>query len=162
MKTIVEYFKRKGREYVKGIQDSMTRMGKNVTGRTSRSIRHEVTDKTGEGPRLKVIAESQLVALEEGRGPTKKGQGGVLQPVIEQWVRNRSIASGPEVQGIAYVITNQIHEKGTLQYQITQRTGKGSGVITDTINDPEIDAVASTVSNIYIRGTIENILNSFE
>lgn len=58
--------------------------------------------------------------IEEGRGPTQSGQGGVLYPAILEWVKVKKIVPRPnpktgkvpKVEQLAYAITKKIHKRG--------------------------------------------------
>ncbi len=58
--------------------------------------------------------------IEEGRGPTQKGEGGKLYPAILEWVKVKKIVPRadpktkrvPKVEQLAYAITKKIHKRG--------------------------------------------------
>ena len=58
--------------------------------------------------------------IEEGRGPTQKGEGGKLYPTILEWVKVKKIVPRadpktkrvPKVEQLAYAITKKIHKRG--------------------------------------------------
>lgn len=109
----------------------------NASGALYDSIRYEATEDS-----LKVYAKDYIYYLVHGRGETKKGQGGILKPIIRKWIDDKGIQppttyvakwrlkSGQLMtrdikykseaiakDSLAYMITRSIHAKGTLIYQ---------------------------------------------
>ena len=97
----------------------------NASGALYDSIRYEATEDS-----LKVYALDYIYYLVHGRGETKKGQGGILRPIIRKWIDDKGIIPKNNADGkplnkdpnkakdsLAYLITRKIHAKGTLIYQ---------------------------------------------
>jgi hypothetical protein len=98
----------------------------NVTGKMSQSLGYRI-DENG----LTIFSsEKYFTVLETGRKPGK------MPPIsaIEEWVRNKPIASDINPRSLAFLIARKIGEEGSLLY----RQGGKSGVISDFINDQKI------------------------
>ena len=98
----------------------------NVTGKMSQSLGYRL-DENG----LTIFSsEKYFTVLETGRKPGK------MPPIsaIEEWVRNKPIASDINPRSLAFLIARKIGEEGSLLY----RQGGKSGVISDFINDQKI------------------------
>jgi len=98
----------------------------NVTGKMSDSLGYRV-DENG----LTIFSsEKYFTVLETGRKPGK------MPPIsaIEEWVRNKPVASELNPKSLAFLIARKIGEEGSLLY----RQGGKSGVISDFINDQKI------------------------
>jgi hypothetical protein len=97
-----------------------------VTGKMSQSLGYRL-DENG----LTIFSsEKYFTVLETGRKPGK------MPPIsaIEEWVRNKPIASDINPRSLAFLIARKIGEEGSLLY----RQGGKSGVISDFINDQKI------------------------
>ena len=98
----------------------------NVTGKMSQSLGYRI-DENG----LTIFSsEKYFTVLETGRKPGK------MPPIsaIEEWVKNKPIASDINPRSLAFLIARKIGEEGSLLY----RQGGKSGVISDFINDQKI------------------------
>lgn len=98
----------------------------NVTGKMSQSLGYRL-DENG----LTIFSsEKYFTVLETGRKPGK------MPPIsaIEEWVKNKPIASDINPRSLAFLIARKIGEEGSLLY----RQGGKSGVISDFINDQKI------------------------
>jgi hypothetical protein len=98
----------------------------NVTGKMSQSLGYKI-DESG----LTIFStEKYFTILETGRGPGKR------PPIsaIEDWVKNKPIASDINPRSLAFLIARKIGEEGSLLY----RQGGKSGVISDFINETKI------------------------
>ena len=98
----------------------------NVTGKMSQSLGYKI-DESG----LTIFStEKYFTVLETGRKPGK------MPPIsaIEEWVKNKPIASDINPRSLAFLIARKIGEEGSLLY----RQGGNSGVISDFINETKI------------------------
>lgn len=98
----------------------------NVTGKMSQSLGYKI-DESG----LTIFStEKYFTVLETGRKPGK------MPPIsaIEDWVKNKPIASDINPRSLAFLIARKIGEEGSLLY----RQGGKSGVISDFINETKI------------------------
>lgn len=98
----------------------------NVTGKMSQSLGYRIDD---DGLTI-FSSEKYFTVLETGRAPGKR------PPIsaIEEWVRNKPIASDINPRSLAFLIARKIGEEGSLLY----RQGGNSGVISDFINQQKI------------------------
>jgi hypothetical protein len=98
----------------------------NVTGRMSESLGYRI-DEDG----LTIFSsEKYFTVLETGRKPGKRPP----ISVIEQWIKDKPIASDINPKSLAFLIARKIGEVGSLLY----RQGGKSGVISDFINNERI------------------------
>jgi hypothetical protein len=98
----------------------------NVTGRMSESLGYRI-DEDG----LTIFSsEKYFTVLETGRKPGKRPP----ISVIEQWIKDKPIASDINPKSLAFLIARKIGEEGSLLY----RQGGKSGVISDFINNERI------------------------
>lgn len=98
----------------------------NVTGKMSQSLGYRIDDKG-----LTIFSsEKYFTVLETGRAPGKR------PPIsaIEEWIKNKPIASDINPRSLAFLIARKIGEEGSLLY----RQGGNSGVISDFINETKI------------------------
>ena len=128
-----------GSTIVSELQQQMSALRFNASGRTSARIRFEHS-KT----ELRIIAPAHLFALESGRGKTKGGSGGAgeLRKRIRTWIDDKGITPEPDEYGktiskdsLAFLIARKIHREGTKLYKLHRGRTPGSGVLTDVIND---------------------------
>lgn len=98
----------------------------NVTGKMSQSLGYKI-DESG----LTIFStEKYFTVLETGRKPGKR------PPIsaIEEWIKNKPIASDINPRSLAFLIARKIGEEGSLLY----RQGGNSGVISNFINETKI------------------------
>jgi len=98
----------------------------NVTGASANSLGYRID---AEG--LTIFSSMKyFTVLETGRKPGKRPP----ISVIEQWIKDKPIASDINPRSLAFLIARKIGEEGSLLY----RQGGKSGVISDNINDKVI------------------------
>ena len=113
----------------------------NNTGTTAASLGYE-----WDGKKLVIFTTrgTSLRALEVGRPPTQKDEGGVLRGRILQWVQQRGITDpNTSQESIAYLISRKIHREGTIIWRKFGKVGGNTGVVTDFINADAIDKLVS-------------------
>ena len=102
----------------------------------------------GETLKLTFDLPLQWYYIENGRRPTQKSEGGVLLPIIREWIKKKGIVPRDgDFEGLAYAITKSIHKYGffkpdhhgkhLLQHTIEQATN--SGLINKIINSVKND-----------------------
>ena len=98
----------------------------NVTGKMSQSLGYRI-DENG----LTIFSSEKYFTVLETA--SKQGK---MPPIstIEEWVKNKPIASDINPRSLAFLIARKIGEEGSLLY----RQGGKSGVISDFINDQKI------------------------
>lgn len=118
----------------------------NVTGKMSQSLGYKI-DESG----LTIFStEKYFTVLETGRGPGKR------PPIsdIEDWVKNKPIASDINPRSLAFLIARKIGEEGSLLY----RQGGKSGVISDFINETKIQ---EDLINLLTDDFRDYVINEF-
>lgn len=122
-------------DFLNVIKDEITQRsimaGQRVTGETLDSLEVMASDLKGT-----LSGNAYIMVLEDGRGPTKKGNSGgpKLKDIILDWMDNRgidTIENQSKRKGIAYAIARNIHENGNALFQAGGHSGVISGVITD-------------------------------
>lgn len=110
----------------------------NVTGQSAQSLGYRID---AEG--LTIFSSMKyFTVLETGRKPGKRPP----ISVIEQWIKDKPIASDINPRSLAFLIARKIGEEGSLLY----RQGGKSGVISESINDKVIqEKLINTISNSF-------------
>jgi hypothetical protein len=120
----------------------------NVTGQSSQSLGYRI-DASG----LTIYSSMKyFTVLETGRKPGKRPP----VSVIEQWIKEKPIASDISTKSLAFLIARKIGEEGSLLY----RQGGKSGVISDSINEKVIqekliDSLSETFRDYIINEFIK-------
>lgn len=94
--------------------------------------------------------------IEEGRGPTRKSEGGVLYKAIREWIDRKGLtAQDGDRDGLAWAITKAIHRRGyfgidhhgkhPLQKALTQARQEG------LIDRIKLSVVDETAKNIRVE-----------
>jgi hypothetical protein len=118
----------------------------NVTGESAASLGYRID---AEG--LTIFSSMKyFTVLETGRKPGKRPP----ISVIEQWIKDKPIASDISTRSLAFLIARKIGEEGSLLY----RQGGKSGVISDNINDK---AVKEGLVDILSDTFRDYIINEF-
>jgi hypothetical protein len=130
----------------------MASTGTNATGKTSRSLRFEVTQ-TSDSQTLRIIGKPFFNVVETGRKATpqytKPSQDFVN--AIREW------ANAKGVPGAAYAIAKSIHKKGTKLFQQGGRTDIVSSVINPTL----IESISKSVLDKFAAEYLKNAANIF-
>lgn len=118
----------------------------NVTGTMSQSLGYRI-DEDG----LTIFStEKYFTVLETGRKPGKRPP----ISVIEQWIKDKPIASDINPRSLAFLIARKIGEEGSLLY----RQGGNSGVISDFINETKIQ---EDLINLLTDSFRDYVVNEF-
>lgn len=118
----------------------------NVTGKMADSLGYRI-DSQG----LTIFStEKFFTVLETGRKPGKRPP----ISVIEEWVKNKPIASDINPKSLAFLIARKIGEEGSLLY----RQGGNSGVISDFINETKIQ---EDLINLLTDSFRDYVINEF-
>lgn len=136
-----------GASIVSQIQQNLASTGTNATGKTSKSLRYEVTQE-GSKATLMVIGKPFFKVVETGRKATPQYTNPSKDFVasIKEWVKARGI---PE--GAAYAIAKSIHKKGT------PPTGKliFSNVINESLTDKINNDLLDHFTKIFTKNIID-------
>jgi hypothetical protein len=133
-----EYFTQQGLDIQNSLRASMAQHNRNASGKTSESIQFEVVENK-DRVLFQVVADRNILALQDGRGPTVNNGPGNLKNAIRQWVKDKGIKSELPEETLVYLITRKIHREG---YKGTP------GLITDTINDSLLYIIQLQVAEI--------------
>lgn len=138
-----------GNTTVEAIRRNLASTGTNATGKTSRSLRYEVTQK-GETITLRILGKPYLAVVETGRKATpqytKPSQDFVKS--IREWIQ----AIGGDVS-TAYAIAKTIHQKGTKLHQ----AGGRKDIISNVINKDLTTRIAQDVLKSFSNLLVSNI-----
>lgn len=124
----------------------MASTGTDATGKTSQSLRYEVTQE-GSKTILKVLGKPFFMVVETGRKPTPQ----YTKP-SEQFVA--SIKTWADTKGLgkfAYGIALSIHQKGTALYREGGRQDIVSNVVNETLSQQIAKDLLTQFSTEYIK-----------
>ena len=150
-----------GSSIVEQIRQNLASTGTNATGKTSRSLRFEVTtdDHT---TTLRVIGKAFFNVVETGRKATPEYTKPSRQFVaaIVEWLKAKTtfrvdVERGPSLQGLAYGIAKSIHAKGTKLHQSGGRQDIVSNVINETLVESISKEVLSQFTNEYLKNVVK-------
>lgn len=113
---------------VKSIQDNMSTLGLNATGKTSKSISYEIDV---DEAIVDIIAPEHILTLQNGAAPIKSKSGSGFRKDLEEWARVKLGMSPKEARNFYFAFLNTRKKKG---YKVPNRYNKG-GVL--DVNIPE-------------------------
>jgi hypothetical protein len=144
-----DFFIEQGLDITQGLKDSLRKANRNASGRTSDSTNFEVFEDS-EKVTFQVVANKNILMLQDGRKPTKGGGDGKVKYLIRQWINDIGIVprDGISKDSLVYLITRKIHREG---YEGTP------GLITDVINDSLIDMISEGVGNLVGNEFVKEI-----
>ena len=126
----------------------------NASGKTAASLEYVITPTGGA-----LYGAGHIFVLETGRGPTlnRGGGGPSLRERIREWIDDKGITpEGISKDSLAFLIARKIHQEGTTLHRI----GGGSGILTDVINDTELqklyDALFFELETIVTSTLLKN------
>lgn len=135
-----------GSSVVQQIRNNLAATGTNATGRTSRSLRFEVTT-NGNIARLRILGRPYFMTVETGRKATpeytKPSRDFVQQ--IKDWLA----AKGGD-QGAAYAIAKSIHKHGTKLWQ----KGGRNDITSNVVNQSLYSQINAAVLNEFVKAYI--------
>lgn len=122
----------------------------NASGKLKDSVHYTIKDNV-----LRVWALQYIGAVENGRKPTQKSQGGVLRPAIEKWIVDKGlILNGISVKSLAFLIARKIHEEGTNAYR------KGGTKLVEDILTPELKGQIQSQLILTFRAKTNALMRS--
>ena len=135
-----------GQSVVQQIQSNLAATGTNATGKTSRSLRFEVTT-NGNIARLRILGRPYFMTVETGRKATPEYTKPSLDFVqqIREWLQ----AKGGNM-GAAYAIARSIHKHGTKLWQ----KGGRKDITSNVINQSLYNRINSAVLNEFVKAYI--------
>lgn len=149
---VLAILSQQGTSIVDQIRQNLSSTGTNATGKTSRSLRFEVTQ-TSEKQTLRVIGKPFFNVVETGRKATPQYTKPSQEFVnaIKEWAQAKGIP------GAAYAIAKSIHAKGTKLFQSGGRTDIVSSVVNQTL----IDKISQDVLDKFAAEYLKNAANIF-
>lgn len=157
---IQELLQREGDAIIRDLQSAMVSTGANASGKSSASLMNEVKESGLSRSTMTITGNKSWEWMEQGRGVTKKNQNGILQPLIEQWIKDKGIAipSDYTLESFAFVITRSIHRRGTkLFYTKTRRD-----IYTSVINEERINSITSQITKTFIANATSNVVDALK
>lgn len=140
-----------GQSTVAQIQANLSATGTNATGKTSRSLRFEVSAK-GDTQFLQVIGgRKYFMTVETGRKATPQYTKPSTEFVaaIKEWMEAKGI------DGPAYGIAKAIHQRGTKLFQ----QGGRKSIVSNVINQGLIDQISKDIlaqfATAYLKSTVK-------
>lgn len=157
---IQDILKKEGDAIIRDLQSAMASTGANASGKTSQSLLNEVSSSGISRATMLITGGKGWEFVEQGRGVTKKNQNGILQPIIQQWIKDKGIAipEGYTIESLAFVITRSIHKRGTqLYYTKTRRD-----IYTSVINEERINSITSQVTKTFIANATSDVVTALK
>lgn len=142
-----------GSSTVEKIRQNLASTGTNATGKTSQSLRYEVTN-NGSKATLKVLGKPYFAIVETGRKPTPEYTKPSVEFVnsIKEWLRARG---GNEKS--AYGIAKSIHKRGTKLY----RNGGRKDIISNVVNQDLVDRISLDLLNKFAQQFLAQTVKIF-
>lgn len=162
MNSFADILQYAGKGFQKEIRDTLKRKEINASGRLSDSVQYEVKQK-GFTFTLEVTAFSYIFsALQEGRKPSERGnEPPQLFPKIVKWIKQKPIPFDKNkisLQGLAYVITRSIHERGTKLWKEFGSKGRTTGELERIFSDEEIDKIEKDLIKVAEQNISEGFI----
>lgn len=147
---VIAILQQHGNSTVEKIRQNLQSTGTNATGKTSRSLRFEVTTDINTTT-LKIIGRPFFNVVETGRRDTpyftKPSKEFVAS--IQEWAKAKG------VPGAAYAIAKSIHQKGTKLFQSGGRTDVYSNVVNQSLVDQISKDVLNKFSEEYLKNAVK-------
>lgn len=142
-----------GNSTVEKIRQNLASTGTNATGKTSQSLRYEVTN-NGSKATLKVIGKPYFAVVETGRKPTPEYTKPSVEFVssIKEWLRARG-----KDEKSAYGIAKSIHKKGTKLF----REGGRNDIVSNVVNQDLVDKINLDLLNKFAEQFLANAVKLF-
>lgn len=138
-----------GQSTVQRIRQNLASTGTNASGRTSQSLRFEVSA-DGTIARLRVLGRPYFMAVETGIKPypqyTKPSRDFVSE--IKDWLRTKG-----GNQGAAYAIARSIHQKGTKLW----KSGGRKDIVSNVVNNDLFTQIQQAALNEFVKAYIKAI-----
>lgn len=141
-----------GTTIVDQIKQNLASTGTNATGKTSRSLRFEVTN-APDKQTLRIIGRPFFNVVETGRKDTPQFTKPSKQFVdaIREW------ATAKGIPGAAYAIAKSIHAKGTKLF----RSGGRTDIVSSVINQTLVDSISQSILDKFAKEYLKNAVNIF-
>lgn len=152
------FFEQAIKDIQKNIKTKPVYNGKpaNASGKTAESLYYVI-----EGFQGILCGADHIFAVEFGRKPTSGGGAGIsLKDRIRIWIDDKGIVPKGKISkdSLAFVFARNIHEKGTIRYQI----GQPSGVLSEVINVQRIEDLTKELLPVLIQTVVSKLIETFE
>lgn len=149
---IISILNQYGTSTVEQIRQNLSSTGINASGKTSQSLRYEVTQE-GTKATLKVIGKPFFAVVETGRKPTPgKKPSPDFVANIKEWLQARGKETRP-----AYAIAMSINKKGTKLF----RDGGRQDIYSNVINQNLVDKISLDLLNKFAQQFMTNVVKLF-
>lgn len=138
MLRLSELLNREGATLVDDLRLALEKDGRNASGETSKSIEALVIEEDNGVTKLQILANENILALENGRNPTESGGNGDLLEKIKEWLKVKPFDRDIDDETLAYMITAKIHKEG---YAGTP------GLLSDVLSNERINTIGNEISN---------------
>lgn len=149
MVDLINILSQTGQSTVQRIRQNLASTGTNASGRTSQSLRFEVSS-DGSIARLRVLGRPYFMAVETGIKPypqyTKPSRDFVSE--IREWLRTKG-----GNQGAAYAIARSIHQKGTKLW----KSGGRKDIVSNVVNSDLFTQIQQAALNEFVKAYIKAI-----
>ena len=147
---VLTFLNETGQKLVFDLSNSIQQKGLRASGRLQKSLTYEIKQQD-EKFILIVSGKRYIGALEFGRKPSRRNEGGKLLDAIKQWIKDKGLNLNP------YAVTKKIHKFGI---KVPNKYNKGN-VVSDVFNQKRIDEIKKDLAKIYsgeIKTAISNVL----
>lgn len=149
---LISILNKYGTSTVEQIRQNLSSTGTTTTGKTSQSLRYEVTQE-GTKATLKVVGKPFFAVVETGRKPTpNKKPSPDFVANIREWLQAKGEQTRP-----AYAIALSINKKGTKLF----RDGGRSDIYSSVINQNLIDKISLDLLNKFAQQFMTNVVKLF-
>lgn len=149
MVDLISILTQTGQSTVQLIRQNLASTGTNASGRTSQSLRFEVSA-DGSIARLRILGRPYFMAVETGIKPypqyTKPSRDFVSE--IREWLRTKG-----GNQGAAYAIARSIHQKGTKLW----KSGGRKDIVSNVVNSDLFTQIQQAALNEFVKAYIKAI-----
>jgi len=145
-RTLREGLEDVGEDIVEDIRANLAAKGKNATGKTSKSLRYEVTD--DKVIALTVYSRPFFKNIETGRGPRKSTVQGKFKEGILEWMAARGIGAGldqKKKESLARFFTWRINKLGDKTF----RAGGRQDLFTPNTNEKAVNQVKKVITDQF-------------
>lgn len=139
--------------------DNYNRLGLRASGRWAESLESFI-DNNVNSIIFGVKGESYTQQMEQGRGITKKSNGGILQGIIRKWIDIKGIVPKDNItlDQLASAITWKIHKKGI---KVPNQFNAG-GLVSSIVTKPRIEEVVKQIGIAKLNEIKSTLITQFK
>lgn len=132
------------------VKSQLVRDKKVASGHAVNSVREEIQVRPFGGT-IEIFAAHYVVQVSEGRGPSRKDEGGIVKKQILSWIDSRGIVPRDITKDqLAYLIARKIHRG---KYQ----DGKGTGLIKKVTESAEFRHQIKVIRELVIKDLLDGL-----